>query len=70
MIVAGNCIYDTCPICGKLVKLNKFIFGALHICLSDEEVTERRKHAAAAIQNQLAATSYAGGLGLLKGQPR
>lgn len=29
--VAGG-IYALCRDCGKVVKLNKFIFGALHIC--------------------------------------
>ena len=32
MITAGNGIYERCPDCGKLVKLNKFLFGSLHIC--------------------------------------
>jgi hypothetical protein len=37
MIVAGNGIYDKCSYCQKLVKLNKFLFGSLHICLTDSE---------------------------------
>jgi len=30
-------LYDTCSKCGRLVKLNKFLFGDLHICAVDEE---------------------------------
>lgn len=26
-----------CPTCGKFIK-DKFVFGLLHVCLSDEEV--------------------------------
>jgi hypothetical protein len=37
MIIAGNGIYETCRDCGKLVRLNKPVFGALHFCLSPEE---------------------------------
>lgn len=41
MIIAGNGIYMVCLWCGKLVKLNKFIFGSLHVCLSEEERKEK-----------------------------
>lgn len=37
MIIAGNKIYDHCGYCGRLVCLNKFILGSIHICLSAEE---------------------------------
>lgn len=37
MIRAGNGLYDYCADCGQLVKLNKWLFGSLHSCLSDEE---------------------------------
>jgi len=37
MIIAGNRIYETCAVCGKLVQLNKWIFSDLHLCLSREE---------------------------------
>jgi hypothetical protein len=42
MIVAGNGIYDTCSLCKRLIKVNKFIFGSLHYCDSDNEL-EREK---------------------------
>lgn len=32
IITAGNGLYSTCSKCGKIVKLNKFLFGSLHIC--------------------------------------
>ena len=32
MIVTGGKIYETCGRCGKLVRLNKPIFGSLHVC--------------------------------------
>lgn len=30
-------IYDRCAKCGRIVKLNKFLFGDLHICAGEEE---------------------------------
>jgi hypothetical protein len=43
MIVAGNKIYDKCPVCGKLVQLNKFFFGSIHVCLTEEEIKEKKE---------------------------
>lgn len=37
MIVAGTGIYERCGYCMKLVKVNKFIFGDMHICLSESD---------------------------------
>ena len=37
MIVVGNQIWETCAVCGKFIRINKVIFGSLHICLTDEE---------------------------------
>lgn len=34
--------YDVCSACGKIVTLNKLVFGDLHICTIKEE---REKHA-------------------------
>jgi len=36
-IIAGSRIYMVCQDCERLVCLNKWIFGSLHICLTDEE---------------------------------
>lgn len=41
--IVGNKIYCRCAECGSLVKLNKFIFGDLHFCLTDEEIEEKQK---------------------------
>ena len=37
MILIGNKLYERCPDCGKIVQLNKFFFGSMHICLTPEE---------------------------------
>lgn len=42
MIIAGGKLYDTCRMCGQLVRLNKPIFGGLHFCLTDEEIAAKR----------------------------
>lgn len=38
LIIAGNKIYFFCKICQKLVQINKFLFGSLHICLSEKDI--------------------------------
>lgn len=30
--VVGNGIYATCPACGNLVRINKPVFGSMHLC--------------------------------------
>ena len=40
LIIAGSKIYGTCIYCHSLVRLNKPIFGSLHICLTDAERAE------------------------------
>jgi hypothetical protein len=37
MIVTNGKIYERCAVCDKLVRLNKFFFGSLHVCLSEAE---------------------------------
>ena len=37
MIKAGWGLYERCSYCGSIVKLNKFLFGSMHICLTEEE---------------------------------
>lgn len=32
-----NYPYDRCYYCGKMVKLNKFILGSFHICITEEQ---------------------------------
>jgi hypothetical protein len=41
VFVAGDGIYQQCGWCGKFVKLNKTVFGALHFCLTDDEKKEK-----------------------------
>ncbi len=31
-VVVGNAIYAICPNCRALVKINKWLFGSLHVC--------------------------------------
>lgn len=40
MIVTGGKIYETCEACGKLVRINKPIFGSLHCCSGRSEYYE------------------------------
>ena len=45
-MTVGNKLYERCPDCGKIVCLNKFLFGGIHICLTPEEkaIPNRPKH--------------------------
>lgn len=45
MIFAGNKIYEICAACGKLVQLNKFIYGALHVCVDQTKPPTQNKPA-------------------------
>lgn len=36
-LVVGGKIYSTCDDCGKLVRVNKPLFGSLHVCIEDED---------------------------------
>ena len=40
-IIVGNKIYTTCGICKKLVQVNKFLLGSLHICLTEKEIIRK-----------------------------
>ena len=35
--IIGNKIYDICNGCGKIICLNKWLFGSIHICTTEEE---------------------------------
>ncbi len=41
--VVGNKLMGRCVDCGKLVQINKTIFGSLHLCLTNEEIEEKKK---------------------------
>jgi len=43
LIITGRGIYMWCKWCDKLVKMNKFILGSLHICLTEEEQSAKAK---------------------------
>jgi hypothetical protein len=51
MIVTHGKIYETCAACGKLVRLNKPVFGSMHLCATEEEqaiahdAVEAQRHA-------------------------
>ena len=34
-VISGGKVFDRCVRCGKLVQLNKALFGSLHTCVSD-----------------------------------
>lgn len=39
----GNGLYGMCTDCESIIKINKFIFGSLHVCLTVEEIAEKNK---------------------------
>lgn len=40
--IVGNKIYTICGDCESLVQINKRFFGSIHICLTDEEIEQKR----------------------------
>ena len=43
MLIVGNKLYERCADCGEIVCLNKWLFGTLHICISQKDKEIRRK---------------------------
>lgn len=41
--VVGNALYGRCEMCAKIVRINKWLFGSFHICLTDEEIAAKRR---------------------------
>lgn len=37
VLVVGNDAYTTCSDCGKVVRINKWLVGCLHLCVPPEE---------------------------------
>lgn len=33
MMIVGNYLVERCGLCGKYVRLNKWMFGSLHLCV-------------------------------------
>jgi hypothetical protein len=42
-IIAGNKMYQKCVYCNELVRINKPIFGSMHLCVSEEVRKEINK---------------------------
>ena len=36
IVAVGNKLYGICVNCGKLVQINKLIFGSMHLCAGKE----------------------------------
>ena len=43
VIVAGGKIYARCDDCRSLVRLNKPLIGAMHFCLTPEELAMKKQ---------------------------
>ena len=41
ILIAGNKIYQRCSYCNKLVQLNKWLVGSVHICLTEKEIEKK-----------------------------
>ncbi|KKN77217.1 hypothetical protein LCGC14_0361950 [marine sediment metagenome] len=39
LFVVGKKLMVQCPICKKIIRIDKPILGSLHICLTDEEIS-------------------------------
>lgn len=37
MRIVGGKLMDVCPCCGKIIRVDKPLFGSLHVCTTDEE---------------------------------
>lgn len=54
----GGKVYGACPNCGKIVRMDKPIFGSFHICTTEEEqskypdiIMSRVREAEATLEN-------------------
>lgn len=41
--IVGGKWYGQCTDCGKIVRINKPIFGSLHVCLNDDERVQKHR---------------------------
>ena len=41
LFAIGGKIYGFCKYCGRMVRINKPIFGSFHFCLTEEERKEK-----------------------------
>lgn len=45
--------YEICPICGRRVQVNKPLLGSLHFCLSEKELSVRKKFIMEKMEKQM-----------------
>ena len=55
ILVASGKIYRVCADCGDLVRVNKPIFGSIHLCTTEEERQKYPCEIAARVARNLAA---------------
>lgn len=42
-VKVGNKLYAQCFECGKVICINKWLLGSLHLCLTEEEIKEKQE---------------------------
>jgi hypothetical protein len=43
IVAANGKLYGRCPDCDSIVRMDKWLFGALHFCLDEEEREEKAR---------------------------
>lgn len=54
LFATGGKIYSVCAGCGEIVRMNKPIFGSIHVCATEEEQVAHRRQISANVQRNLA----------------
>lgn len=65
--LSGTGVFAVCPACEKVVRLNKFLLGSFHLCLTEQELAQKMAmgHQTSRFQSQAeanAATAQYGGI--------
>jgi hypothetical protein len=55
LFATGAKIYSVCAGCGEIVRMNKPIFGSIHVCATEQEQVAHRQGIRASVQRNLAA---------------
>lgn len=42
MFRVGHKLYGVCADCERVIRVDKFLFGSLHVCLTGEELRRKR----------------------------